>query len=265
MIANAIQEIMQEKSTSGPGHQEVYKELSFDDQGPILSCPACNHFISAKDIHPETTTATCGHCQHVFGFEHDSTTQKLKPSLLIPDGIEVLKLRSELDMRLRWIDTTSKSGRGFLTLFTALWNLMLLPFLIVVLVSGSWGILVFLSGHLLAGIGLLWHLATIHFNRTSISVTKDRIKIRTMPLWHLLWRNKDVEASKIQQLYVTRYVQSTTNGNPNYAYALYAILKSGEKISLIRGMNHEAQVYIERSIEDYLGIKNRKVPEEAGI
>ena len=124
---------MQEKTPSDSKQYDIPQELVFEDKGPILSCPNCNHFISAKDIHPETTTATCSHCQHVFGYEHDSATQKLKPTQLIPDGIEVLKLRSELDMRLRWFDTTSKSGRGFLTFFTVLWNLMLLPFLIVVL------------------------------------------------------------------------------------------------------------------------------------
>ena len=62
---------------------------------------------------------------------------------------------------------------------------------------------------------------------------------------------------------MTRYVQSTSTGEPNYAYALYGILDSGEKVSLVRGMNKETQVFVEKEIENYLGIKNRKVPDEA--
>lgn len=253
---------MHSHESPSPDLKQAEKELEFSENS-LLSCPKCNHFISGKDINVEKTIARCSHCDHVFGFEHDSATHRLKPSQIIPEGIEILKLRSELDIRLKWVDTTSKAGRWFLTLFAGMWNLMLLPFLIVILVSGEWGILLFLSAHLLVGLGLLWHLATIYLNRTSISVSKRNIKVRTFPLKHFLWKNKDLDPDHITQLYVTKYVQSTTNGNPNYAYALYAIMKSGEKISLLRGMTREAQVFIEREIEDYLGIKNRKVPEES--
>ena len=243
-------------------HQEV-GELDFSGNPPLLSCPKCNHFISGKDINIESTIAKCGHCHHVFGFEHDSGSDQLRPSQIIPDGMEVLKLRSGLDMRLRWLDTTSKSGRKFLTLFAGLWNLMLLPFVFIIILSGSWGILLFLSLHLLVGLGMLWHLASIYINRTSITVTKNRLKIRTIPMKHYLWKNRDIDAWTIDQLYVTKYVQSTTNGVPNHAYALYAIIKdTGEKIPLLRGMNRVSQVYIEREIENYLGIKNRKVADE---
>ena len=240
------------------------KELEFSDS-PLLSCPKCNHFISGKDINIEKTIARCNHCDHVFGFEHDSATNSLKPSQIIPEGIEMLKLRSELDIRLKWVDTTSKAGRWFLTLFAGFWNLMLLPFVIVILATGSWGILLFLSAHLFVGLGLLWHLGTIYLNNTSIIVSKRKLRVRNFPLKHFLWKNKDLDPDHITQLYVTKYVQSTTNGNPNYAYALYAIMQSGEKVSLLRGMTREAQVFIEREIEDYLGIKNRKVPEESAI
>jgi len=243
--------------------QEVYKELDFSNEHPLLSCPKCNHFISGKDINIEKTIARCSHCNHVFGFEHDSSSDQLKPVQIIPEGVEVLKLRSELDIRLKWLDTTSKSGRWFLTLFAGLWNLILLPFVIMVVVTGEWGILLFLSAHLLVGLGLIWHLATIYMNRTSISVTKRRIRVRTIPFRHFLWKNKEMDIDRITQLYVSRYVQSTSNGEPNYAFALYAIMDTGEKISLIRGMNRETQVYLEREIENYLGIKNRKVPEES--
>lgn len=250
--------------TRGPEHKDAYKEFDFSkDETSLLACPKCKHFISGANLNVEETMATCSHCNHVFGFEHDHDSQSLKPVRLMPEGVEVLKLRSELDIRLKWTDTTSDSGRAFLLLFTGLWNIILLPFLIMVIAGGLWGVLLFLSAHLLVGMGLIWHLATIYMNRTSVSVTKSRVRIRSYPLKHFLWRNKELETDSIRQLYVSKYVQSTTNGNPNYAYALYAIMDDGEKVALIRGMNRQTQVYIEREMEDYLGIKNKKVPEES--
>ena len=244
--------------------KEAYKEIDFSaPEHQLLSCPKCDHFISGSDINIEKTVAKCSQCHHAFGFEHDSSSPKLKPTLLIPDGIEVLKLKSELDLRLRWLDTTSKEGRWFMTLFAGFWNIIVLPFAIMAVVTGNWGILLFLSAHLAVGLGLIWHLGSIYINRTSISITKKKLKIRTMPFRQILWKNKEIEVDRINQFYVSRYVQSTTNDNPNYAYALYAILDTGEKVSLIRGMNRESQVYIEQEIEGFLGIKNKKVPDES--
>ena len=244
--------------------QEAYKELDFKEFGhSLLTCPKCSHFISGKDINIEKTLAKCEDCNHVFSFEHDPETKKLHPAKVMPKGVEALKLRSELDLRLKWTETTSKGGRAFLLLFTTLWNLILLPFVIGAIASGAWSILLFLSLHLAVGLGLLWHLATVYMNQTSISVTKRRIRITTTPLRSFLWKRKEIEVDSINQFYVTRYVQSTSNGEPNYAYALYAILTSGEKVSLIRGMNRETQSYVEQEIERFLGIKNRKVPDEA--
>lgn len=243
--------------------KEEKKELIFEGpEDELLACPKCNHFITGNDINVESTIAKCSHCDHVFAFAHDSASRKLKPQAIIPKGVEMLKLRSELDIRLKWTETTSRGGQGFIILFTTVWNLILLPFVVMAVVSGTWGILLFLSAHLTVGLGLLWHLATIYFNQTSISVTKERIRIKTLPLKSLFWKSREVHNSDISQLYVSKYVQSTSNGVLNYAYALYAILRSGEKISLVRGMNRETQRYVEREVEEFLGIKNRKVPEE---
>jgi len=240
------------------------KEIDFEKEGQeLLTCPKCHHFISGKDINVEKTTAECSNCHHVFGFAYDSATSSLVPELIIPNGIEELKLRSELEFRLKWLSTTSTGGRWFMIMFASFWNIILLPFVIMTVITGNWGILLFLSLHLAVGIGLMWHLASIYFNRTVISVTKHQIKIKTAPIPHPLWKSKTIDTNSISQLYVSRYVQSTSNGVPNYAYALYAILHSGEKVSLVRGMTRETQAFLEQEVETYLGIKNSRVPDEA--
>ncbi len=241
-----------------------YEEIDFKKENlNLLTCPECNHMLSGSEIDGDKLHAKCNNCNHEFRIAFDSSEHAMVPELLIPEGIEELKLRSELDLRLNWKQTTSKGGRWFIMLFAGLWNLILLPFVIGVILSAEWGILLFMSLHLLVGLGLLWHLSTIYMNRTSISVTRERIRITTIPLKHPVWRDKEIPTKDIEQLYVSRYIQSTNNGVPNYAFALYAILKSGEKKSLIRGMNQETQAYVEKAIEKYLGIKNSKVTGEA--
>ena len=243
--------------------EEKYKEIDFtDEKHRLLSCPKCNHLISGSDINIEKTIAKCSNCNHVFGFSHDSKIGGLVPELIPPEGVEVLKLRSELDLQLDWKKTTSKGGKTFLLAFTFLWNLILLPFVLVILLSGQWGILLFMSLHLLVGIGLLWYMAGVFLNKTSISLSRKKMKIRTVPLKLPLFKSKEIDVDRIEQFYVTQYTASTTNGVPNYAYALYAIMDDGERVSIVRGMNRETQHYIEQQLEAYLGIKNVKVAEE---
>jgi hypothetical protein len=250
-------------SSPDPIHQDSYPELDFNSQEhQLLSCPKCNHLIGGNEVNIEKTIAHCTHCGHIFGFAHDSKSGRLKPERLIPEGIEVLRLRSELDVSLDWKKTTSKGGRKFFTLFTFAWNTMLLPFLLVGLLMGNWGILLFLSLHLLVGMGLLWYIAAIYFNRSTLTISDRKLRVQSGPVRLPVFKNREISTDQIDQFYVSRYTASTTNGVPNYAYALYVILKSGERISLLRGMNWETQQYLEQEIEAYLGIMNKTVENE---
>ncbi len=246
-----------------PELPKTYKELDFNDEAHrLLSCPKCNHLISGEDINIEKTVAKCSHCGHVFGFSHDSKKGGLLAYAIPPVGVETLKLRSELDISLDWSKTASKGGKTFMMLFTFMWNIILLPIVLTIILSGSWGILLFLSLHLLVGLGLLWYTAAMIFNKSSISLDRKTMKVRTTPIsvpWH---KARDIEISQIRQFYVTKYTASTTNGVPNYAYALYAIMEDGERISLLRGMTRDTQHYIEKELEAYLGITNIKVEGE---
>ena len=242
--------------------EESHKEINFDDpEHRLLTCPKCGHLISGNDINIEKTIAQCSNCHHVFGFSHDSKIG-LVPELIPPEGVEVLKLRSELDLRLDWKKTTPKGGKAFLMMFTFFWNIILLPFVLISIFSGNWGILLFLTLHLAVGLGLIYYLAGIFLNKSSINLSRRKLKVRTMPIPFPFMKSGEYELSDIKQFYVSKYTASTSNGVPNYAYALYAILKNGDKVSLLRGMNRETQHYMEQEIETYLGITNEFVKGE---
>jgi len=249
-----------EQVPSPPKPEEQYQEIDFKEkEHELLTCPKCHHLISGDDINIEKTIAKCSNCHHVFGFSHNSKIGGLVPELIAPEGIEVLKLRSELDLSLDWKKTTSKGGKTFMLAFTFLWNLILLPFVLMILLTGNWSLLLFMSLHLAVGLGLLWSMAAVYLNKTSINLSRNQMRIRTVPVWLPFFKSGDYALSDIKQFYVSKYTASTSNGVPNYAYALYAILNNGDKVSMLRGMNRETQHYIEQELETFLGITNIKV------
>ena len=180
-----------------------------------------------------------------------------KPELLIPEGLEVLDLENEFDVRIRWWKSKPRNFFWFLFLFGAFWNGILSIFVLVAIGSGIYEMLLGLSLHILVGLGIFYSIMSYVLNTTSISLMRDRLQIRTFPLPVFGFRNRTVNSDEIQQLYVTRYVSSKTNGQPNYAFALYAIIKGGEKLKLVSGMNKETQLYLEAAMEEFLGIKDQ--------
>ncbi len=231
-------------------------------QDELLRCPACHQIIKGEDINIHRLVAKCGHCGKVFSFENLATGNILgysRPETLMPEGLEVLKLPNELDITANWFKTIPRSSLTFTLVFCLLWNLILLPFVIAALVTGTYGVLLFTSVHILVGLAFLYRLLSIFVNTTHVNVTRRRLQIVTTPLPSPLHRTREIPVENIDQLYVTRYVDTRTNGNPNYAYALYVILKNGEKLRLAKGMNADTQKYLENEIESFLGITNRPI------
>lgn len=233
----------------------------------LLTCPNCSHFISAIDINIDKGMAKCHQCNHVFTFSDDLKTRIRQvdfpePGTLIPNGLEVLRLREELEIDVNWYRSANRSGLRFLMFFTAVWNLILLPFVLIGIFGGELQILLFTSLHLAVGLGLIYYLARIFLNTSKISVNSRLIRLETGPLRVPWYQPREISRGDLRQLYVTKYVTSRTNGRPNYAYALYAVLHNGQKIKLLGQMNLETQLYLEQEIEKFLGIRDASVPDE---
>ncbi len=223
-----------------------------------LDCTNCGHPISGDEVNINSTLAKCSNCQNVMFLEDDTffSAVRGRPEMIIPEGTEIINTPSSLDIQVKW----SKSGGGFnfMTFFTVAWNVMLLPFAITMIASGNFGGLLPMAAHLMVGLGLLYNTMKMFINYTDIYITDDRISITQKPL---SWFSKDVEISTrdVKQLFVSRYVSSTTNGVANYAYGLHAILKNGKNIKLIKGLNKETQLYLEQEIERFLDIDDENV------
>jgi len=226
-----------------------------------VKCSECGSDIPAKDVNITDSLAKCDDCNNIFRFDEEIFPEwkRKKPEMFIPEGMEVLKLPSELDIQFDWYNSQSKKGMGFKTMFAFLWNIMLLPFVLSAFQSGQYEVLLFASIHIIVGLGFIANLISTFINKTNISVTKRFIEIKQKPIPSFLKKNIKIPTSEIAQLYVSRYVSSTTNGVPNHAHALYAVTKDGKKYTLVKGMNKETQLYLEQEVEMFLDIEDQPV------
>ncbi|MEL6987141.1 MAG: hypothetical protein AAGK97_04860 [Bacteroidota bacterium] len=238
------------------------EEVELDYKSLHIRCNSCGSEVPANDVNIFRTIAKCQHCDNIFDFskkEDGKEWKRRRPEMLIPEGLEVLKLRSELDIDVKWSGSMSKKGLGFLTFFALMWNGMLLPLVGGSILAGTLLPILFASIHILVGLSMLAWIAANFFNSTKVIVDKNQISVKHGPIPIINYKNQTIPTKDIKQLYVSRYVKSSTNGVPNHAYALYAIKNNGDKITLVQGMNKETQQYLEQEIELFLDIEDAPV------
>ncbi len=221
-----------------------------------LECPNCKKGILAGDININTGLAKCSSCNIVMELESEldkNKPQRKEEIFIIPKGIEMLTVFGELNIEMKWRQSTSL----FMMFFTVFWNVMVLPFAIFAILSGEIMMLLGISIHLMVGIGLiLWALSAL-FNTTYITVDERFLKVKHKP-FKLFYKEYELEVGQIEQLYVKKYQNGSTNGNPNYAYAVMLRKKDKDEFQLIKGIAKPPQaLYIEQEIEKFVGIQDK--------
>lgn len=108
--------------------------------------------------------------------------------------------------------------------------------------------------HVAVGVYLLYYSLCGFFNKTTISVDWENLRIKHHPL---PWRgNRTIPRSDIKQLYVKRQESRTRNGI-SVTYDINLITHSGSDIKLVKGLTADEQaLFIEREVEKYLHIEN---------
>jgi len=229
--------------------------------GSQLKCPNCEHDVFSDDINIDKAIAKCSNCHNVFPFEEEVKKKKWdrkRPEIFQPEGIEMFRLRNELNLDYNWRNT--KSTHWFMVLFTVMWNAMLIPAAVGAILSGQIMALLFMSIHLLVGAGLAANLLSNLINKTSITVDAYNLSIDHKPIKNPFKPSQEIPTSQVSQLYVKRKSSGSVNGVPTYGYAVIVLLKSGKKVTLIEGMkNSDKALYIEQEIEYFLNIEDRPV------
>lgn len=116
--------------------------------------------------------------------------------------------------------------------------------------------LVFIVG----GAFLIYYIIASALNKTEIYVNKNTIAIQHHPIpWP---GNKTIEAKNIKQIYVKR-IEKRRENRTYVSYGVSGLTFDDQNIKLLPGLKdfHSAH-FVEKNIEDYLGIEDEEVAEE---
>ncbi len=176
--------------------------------------------------------------------------------------IDVLKDDQGLSIMIDWFTPMAY----FFLFFTLFWN-GILYFLIQNLWFGSNASFIAKLApifHVLVGLGLIYHVASLFLNKSFIEVSDGLLKIHHEPIPHYL-KKKSIELETIKQLYVKEKISKTKNGVQR-SYELRAILEEHQDIKLIKiaGLQSQDLFQLEKVLEEYIGIVDQPVKGEYG-
>ena len=232
-----------------------------------LHCPNCTHELRASEIDVVKTIAKCASCNNLFDF-----TAQLDEAPLpvpyhavprVPGGIDLVEYADSMEITVR--QTKSKATWALLAPLLG----VVFPFVFVWFSGfGLIPLLVFASITVIAEFGVIALGLSRLLHKIHIGVRSHALTVERRPLHVLLDNKQSFDPLDVEQLYVQRRnVKTRTDkrGRQTHFYNYSVVLRThaGTQHELIPNL-HSADLarYLERRIEQYLGIENRRVREE---
>jgi hypothetical protein len=175
----------------------------------------------------------------------------------MPENIRIEHRADGLTLSYRWFSAKFI----FLALFCLFWDGFLVFWYGIALSQDApWIMLVFPLLHLAVGVFLTYYTVAGIYNRTIITVGQGKLSIQHAPL---PWPGSRVlQASEISQLYCEETTSRGRNG-PQTSYRLSAVTSDNKKINLLTGFDSpDSARFLERQVEEWLGIRDRRVEGE---
>jgi hypothetical protein len=223
--------------------------------------------------------AKCRACQAVFAFDSQlrpaqaeavqAPARALAPLMEVPmpAGIELQRDASVAPAsgdyrtspggpgRLRIVRRWYTPQHLFMLFFAIAWNSFMVVWITGALSSGAGiGPILFSTAHVAVGVWVAYTALTGLFNRTVIEVDRGVLSVRHGPI--PARGNRDIALSDLRQLFT---IESTGNKGAR-SYELHAIVSNGPTVTLAKGLTDSRQaLYLERTIEDHVGIEDQPV------
>ncbi|MEZ5008024.1 MAG: hypothetical protein R2728_12005 [Chitinophagales bacterium] len=235
----------------------------------LVRCKRCESVVSETHINREEQVANCQRCGALFSLQNldyvakAKNTKSLKPEIYeIPKGIDIEKYSFELKI----IYKTQGFAKFFFTLFSLFWNGIVGIFVIVSILSGNFGILLFVSIHLAIGISMAYYTISLYLNKNKITANSTGLSTTYGPLRFPFRKDYSVPVTDINQIYCRKYSMGTVNGVPQYGYKVALLKNDGQAITIMKALKtyHQA-LYLEQQIESFLKIEDKAVAEEYSI
>lgn len=183
------------------------------------------------------------------------SSPEVRRAIPLPERITLTTPGGALLIERRWLPR-SVFPTLFASLFWAGFLAFLTPFLGEIIVEAPSFLLM-----PVAMAATLYTLLARLVNRTWITVARGELTVRHGPLpW---WRNRNLPAHSLDQLYCERHFGRRPRGGVDITYSVCARRKDGSTVKLVAGLtSHDQGQYIEQQIERYLGIVDERVPSE---
>jgi hypothetical protein len=233
-----------------------------------LDCPNCDAPLQAPEGREQIFCQFCGTpvvVQRAPRLKSDREAPPEDVSVPIPAKLSIEDHGDELTISWRWFSWAVL----FLIPFCIAWNAFLIGWYSMAvafdgLMPGPMQIvfLVFPLGHVAVGLGLLYAVLVMLFNRTTIGVRHGELSVRHGPIFFPGSQTHSVD--DIEQLYCT---QETSRGNKqgsvHYKHSLMLKLKSGRAVKLLSSTSdYEVARAVEHLVEKRLGVENVRVAGE---
>lgn len=228
-------------------------------------CPQCGGKIPADDMNLDTMAAKCRACQALFslggvlddGLERARHDRAVDKNVSQPKAIRVDESGSGLRIVRRWYSPMF----FFFLFFCIAWDgFLLFWYSIAFSEDAPWIMSVFPVVHVAVGVGLTYWTIAGFVNRTVIFVDGRELSVVHRPLpWFGTLR---LPVDQIDQLYCKQKVSRGENGT-SVSYQLFAAVKGGGRRKILSGlMDSDHALFIERRVESYLGIRDRRMTGE---
>ena len=223
-----------------------------------VNCPSCSKDVGAENINLQNSLAKCGGCDVIFSIEEEVASLKpkeeMKQEFFRPEGIDLFYFKDDLEISIEGHPNN--------------WDISWFGFFL--LVTGIALLLHFDKGYSFI-IPLLSILGTLYFtyklfnykkNRVYIDVSDHGLTINGRP--NNYKKEQTFLAEEIDQIYLKNSATQASMKGTLYL-DLYLIINGpkGQYHEQLLAVSTLAKAkYLEQEIEKYLGIENRKVPEE---
>lgn len=235
-----------------------------------LTCASCGASLGADQIDRRLGIITCSHCGSIFeltkrrpeqGADDEMESSELDEYRAIAPLPKKFRLREQQDgMKISW-RWLNRHGL-FLAFFAIAWDAFLVNWFAA---STPIFFKIFAIAHVAAGVGLTYTAIAYLLNTTTVSLTKDRLRV-----WHwpLPWLPAPtIKTSNIEQFYVVEELKKDSDGDfAGCSYHLNLVTKDNVKRKIVTNFDEvEPALFLEQTFEQMLGIKDRPVAGEIPV
>ena len=232
-----------------------------------LRCPSCDAPLDANGLDLRRGIAACDHCGAVtrlddFAPATDRPSPAVRPAVTRPEKFTVDEHGGVLAVRWRWWSPIYI----WMAFFCVLWDGFLLFWYSAAIFGPNlgnggfdWFFVIFPLGHVAAGVWITYTTLCGWVNRTTLLVDRDLLRVRHEPLpWP---GSRDHDPSDFRTLFVReQHSRSSSGRSSGPTYDLLALRGDGGEVKLLTGLDaREKALFLERTIEDHLGLRHEPV------